>query len=97
VIRQIIATVPLIAGKYAKLLSQVATLAQTLFSLQAKQALSSPSTPPSPPSTTTLYQFCLSLSNVIAQDHTSLSISTPLLSIPTLPQSVHATGLSGAK
>jgi len=85
VIQQIIATIPVIAGEYAKLLSQVATLAQTLSSLQAKQALSSPSTPPSPPSTTTLYQSCLSLSNVTAQDRTSLSISIPPLSIPTLP------------
>jgi len=92
VIQQIIATVPVITGEYAKLLSQVATLAQTLSSLQAKQVLSSLSTPPSPSSTTTLYQSCLSLSNVTAQDHTSLSISTPPLSIPTSPQSVHATG-----
>jgi len=92
VIQQIIATIPVIAGKYAKLFSQVATLAQTLSFLQAKQALSSLSTPPSPSSTTTLYQSCLSLSNVMAQDHTSLSISTPPLSIPTSPRSVHARG-----
>ena len=91
-IRQIIATVPVIAEEYAKLLSQVATLAQTLSSLQVKQALSSPSTSPSPPSTTILYQSCLFLSNVMAQDCISLSISTPSLSIPTLPRSVHATG-----
>ena len=57
VIQQIIATVPVIAGEYAKLLSQVATLAQTLSSLQAKQTLSSLSTPSSPPSTTTVMEW----------------------------------------